>query len=282
MPESMQRRASWRVWLALTATCCALLSQPPPAHADEIDPSHQEDDADRRDTADQEDPWEGFNRPMFSFNDKLDTYLLRPVARGWIFITPEFARTGLDNFAANLRFPITFTNDILQWKWRAAGEETGRFVVNTTIGLVGFFDVAQRWGLERQNEDAGQTFGKWGIPSGPYLVLPLLGPSNPRDTIGFAVDSVLAVYPFFVGAYPYITTGYAALTLVNQRARADADIENFRKASLDYYVFVRDAYTQRREALIRDESSEESQDDLYDLSDDEDDLYDDPESDQEP
>jgi len=226
----------------------------------------------------QDDPWEGFNRAMFTFNDTLDRYLLRPVARGWIFITPQFARTGLDNFAANLRFPIVVVNDVLQWKWRRAGEETGRFAVNSTIGVLGFVDVARRWGLERQLEDTGQTFGVWGIPSGPYLVLPLLGPSNPRDTVGFAADSALAIYPFFVGAYTYITTGYAALNTVNQRALIDDDLESARKAALDYYVFVRDAYRQRREALIRDEVGfdEDEQADLYDVPED-DDLYDVPE-----
>jgi phospholipid-binding lipoprotein MlaA len=223
----------------------------------------------------EDDPWEGFNRAIFRFNDTLDHYILRPVARGWIFITPQFARTGLDNFAANLRFPIVFVNDVLQWKWRRAGEETGRFAVNSTIGVLGFVDVARRWGLERQLEDSGQTLAVWGIPSGPYLVLPLLGPSNPRDTVGFAADSALAIYPFFVGTYTYITTGYAALNVVNQRALADEDLESAREAALDFYVFVRDAYRQRREALIRDEAGfdEDRQADLYDVP-DEDDLYD--------
>ncbi len=237
----------------LAAACCALVLAAAPARAGEND------------------PWEGFNRAMFTFNDKLDTYLLRPVARGWTFITPHFVRIGLDNFAANLRFPIVVVNDVLQWKWIEAGKETGRFAANSTVGLLGFVDVAQRWGWERQLEDSGQTFGVWGIPSGPYLVLPLLGPSNPRDTIGFAADSALAIYPFFVGTYTYITSGYAALNVINQRALVDDDLQSTRKAALDYYVFVRDAYTQRREALIRDEAvlDDAAQDDLYDLPEDE-------------
>jgi phospholipid-binding lipoprotein MlaA len=217
--------------------------------------------------AEQNDPWEPMNRKIFSFNEKLDSYILRPVAQGWIFITPQFLRTGVHNFADNLRFPVDLTNNILQWKWKGAGMVTGRFAVNTTVGLAGFFDPASRWGLESQTEDTGQTFGKWGIPSGPYLVLPFLGPSNPRDTVGFAADSALAIYPFFIGGYPFITMSYTGLNLVNERARADEDIESARAAALDLYVFVRDAYSQRRQALIRDDTSlsEDEEEDLYDL-----------------
>lgn len=213
------------------------------------------------------DPLEGLNRKTHALNEGLDRYILRPVARGWQFITPDVLRRSLRNFDDNLRAPVILTNDILQWKWRAAGEQTARFAINSTVGLLGLFDPAAGWGLEKQNEDTGQTLGVWGIPAGPYIVLPLLGPSNPRDIVGLAGDSVLSIYWIF--APFYISTPYRAVDVVNRRALSDEDIQSARAAALDFYVFLRNAYAQSRDAQIRDMEESDSQEGLYD-----DDLYD--------
>jgi len=213
------------------------------------------------------DPLEGFNRKIFWFNDKVDTYVLVPVATGWNTIAPTRVKTCLSNFFENLRFPIVAGNELLQAKPLATLSVVGRFLVNTTIGLAGFFDPASSMGLERHNEDFGQTLGYWGMPPGPYLVLPFFGPSNPRDTVGLAGDSFSMVYPYFIDwIYTFSATG---TDVVNARALTLKDIERIKEASLDYYVAVRSAYQQRREALVQDrkEMSAEQQQDLYNVED---------------
>jgi phospholipid-binding lipoprotein MlaA len=212
------------------------------------------------------DPLQGLNRKTHAFNEGLDRYLLRPVARGWSAITPELLRESLRNFDNNIRFPVVVANDILQWKWRAAAEETARFAVNTTVGILGLRDPASGMGLELQLEDMGQTLAVWGVPAGPYVVLPLFGPSNPRDAVGLLTDSFLSVY--WVYAPFYASLGYGTLNVVNRRALADRDIETARKASLDFYVFLRDAYGQRRAALIRDMADVDAGEGLYEIDDD--------------
>lgn len=215
------------------------------------------------------DPLEGLNRKTYALNEWLDAYILRPVAMGWKAITPQLVRDSLRNFDDNLRFPVIAVNDVLQWKWKAAGEQVARFGINTTVGILGFRDVAAGWGLEKQYEDTGQTFGVWGIPPGPHVVLPLLGPSNPRDMVGLAGDSFLSIY--WIVAPWYASLSYRSVDVVNRRAIFDEDIESTRKAALDHYVFLRNAYEQRRRALIRDMKDEDIEDDLYDFDDD---LYD--------
>jgi len=220
------------------------------------------------------DPLQPLNRQIHALNDGLDTYLLRPISQGWEFITPQFLRDALRNFDDNITFPINAANDILQWKWRAAGEETARFGINTTIGILGFRDVASDWGLAKQDEDTGQTLGRWGIPPGPYLVLPILGPSNFRDGIGLIGDSLLSIY--WIVAPWYVGLSYRSVDVVNRRAIADEDVAAAKAAALDYYVFLRNAYSQRRQALIRDMGAVETED-LYAF----DDLYDFPEDEEE-
>src|SRR5262249_28251117 len=144
------------------------------------------------------DPLEGMNRKVFWFNDKVDVYALEPVAKGWNWIAPDRVKQSVANFFQNLRFPIVTLNDLLQGKMVPAASDVGRFAVNTTVGVLGFFDPASGWGLEQHNEDFGQTLGWWHVPPGPYLVLPLLGPSSPRDAVGSLADSFAAVYPLFV------------------------------------------------------------------------------------
>jgi phospholipid-binding lipoprotein MlaA len=136
------------------------------------------------------DPWEGFNRRMYYFNAKADQYVLLPVVAGYKKVTPDFIETGISNFFNNLGEIPTFINSILQLKIPVAGETLGRFVLNSTFGLAGLFDVATPVGLVEQNEDFGQTLGYWGVDAGPYLVLPLLGPSSLRDATGLVFDSL--------------------------------------------------------------------------------------------
>lgn len=141
--------------------------------------------------ANPEDPYEGFNRRMFAFNDGLDRAVLEPAARGYRTVTNEPVREGVRNFIGNLGEPVTFANEVLQGKLAAAGGTAGRFAINTTIGIVGILDVAQSFGIEDSDADFGQTLGVWGVDAGPYLVLPLLGSSSPRDLTGFGVDRLL-------------------------------------------------------------------------------------------
>ena len=213
------------------------------------------------------DPWQRMNRGIFWFNDKTDVWVLEPVAKGWDTVMPERAERSVSNFFTNLRFPVVMTNNLMQGKPGNAAIDVGRFMVNTTIGLGGLFDVATIWGLERHNEDFGQTLGVWGVPPGPYLVLPLLGPSNPRDTAGIPVDYVLSVTPLFLSSWWW--TGAGVVNIVNARAQVLDEVQQAKDASLDYYVFVRNAYYQRRKALVNDQTDESGHaptDDLYDLN----------------
>jgi phospholipid-binding lipoprotein MlaA len=209
------------------------------------------------------DPWEAFNRKMFWFNDKLDVYALGPAAKGWDFAVPDRVQTCIANFFYNLRFPIETLNDLLQGKVQYAASDVGRFFVNTTIGLAGFFDPATSLGMELHWEDFGQTLGWWGVGTGPYLVLPVLGPSNLRDGGGLIVDTAASITPFFVSSYYLL--GARTVDLVNTRAIYADTIEKAKESSIDYYTFVRNAYLQRRVGLINDHISarEGTQEDLY-------------------
>lgn len=213
--------------------------------------------------ADDNDPIESVNRGVFWFNDKMDVYLLEPVARGWDYVAPERLQQCVSNFFDNVRFPVVAINNALQGKFVPAASDVGRFVVNTTAGLAGFFDPASDLGLERHQEDFGQTLGVWGVPPGPYLMVPVMGPFTLRDGVGYFVDIPLAVYPLF-STWIY-TLGPRILDTVNWRAQSLETVARAKEASLDYYAFVRNAYLQRREALIhdREEVPQEHEDDLY-------------------
>ena len=134
------------------------------------------------------DPWEGFNRSMYRFNYRFDKYVFLPVVNGYKFITPDFLEQGIHNFFLNLEDITTFYNSILQFNGTKTVQTTGRFLVNTTVGLLGFIDVASMLDIPKHDEDFGQTLGHWGVGNGPFLVLPILGPSNVRDGIGYGVD----------------------------------------------------------------------------------------------
>jgi phospholipid-binding lipoprotein MlaA len=200
--------------------------------------------------ADEQDPWEGFNRHIFWFNDRVDIYVLEPVSKGWHWALPQPMQDGVSNFFENLRFPIRFVNDLLQGKIVDSAQTFARFGVNTMLGGAGFLDPASDIGLKQSNEDFGQTLGVWGVPTGPYLVLPFLGASNIRDTGGLVFDSAASITPFFIDGF--ITAGARLIDVVNTRAQFLDAVSQAKAASLDYYIFVRNAYTQRRDALVQD------------------------------
>jgi phospholipid-binding lipoprotein MlaA len=208
------------------------------------------------------DPWASMNRGIFRFNKGADRWLIEPIAKGVDFVIPDPVERSIRKFFENSMFPIRFLNNLLQAKPVSAVEDLARFAVNTTVGVAGFFDPATGFGLEGHPEDFGQTLGYWGIPPGPYLVLPILGPSNPRDTVGRVADSAAAVHPYFIAFWvsSVITMG----DLLNWRSLRLDDIAAEREAALDYYVAVRNAYLSYREDQVRDSEEDESDgDDLY-------------------
>jgi phospholipid-binding lipoprotein MlaA len=141
------------------------------------------------------DPWEGFNRGVFSFNEGLDRAIVKPLAQGYRYVMPDFAEQGVHNFFENLGDVKTFINNLLQGKPKEASQDLGRVIVNTTIGIAGLFDVATPMGIPKHDEDFGQTLGAWGVESGPYLVLPIFGPSSVRDGIGRVPDMMVDPMP---------------------------------------------------------------------------------------
>ncbi|MBO9664298.1 VacJ family lipoprotein [Dokdonella sp.] len=196
-----------------------------------------------------DDPWEGFNRKMYAFNDAADKAVIRPVAVGYRKITTPNMRRVVSNFFANIKMPITIVNDVLQAEPTSALRNTGRFAINTTLGFLGLFDPASEMSLPPDNTDFGVTLAKWGLPEGPYLVLPLIGSTTVRDVWRMPVDN----YFDPLGWYAREHDDYAFLQrygpnlayLVTLRARA-IDAESLLEGVYDPYVFYRDAYRQRR------------------------------------
>ena len=158
------------------------------------DTDYSVDDESWQEFGENEDPWESFNRKVYRFNDVLDRWALKPVAKGYRKVTPDVVEDGVHNVFRNLGEARNLANNLLQLKMHDAGVDTARFFFNTTFGLLGFFDVATKMGLQRNDEDFGQTLGAWGVKSGPYVVLPLLGPSTVRDTVSLYPDSFTSQY----------------------------------------------------------------------------------------
>ena len=197
------------------------------------------------------DPLEGYNRAMFGFNDGLDKAIIRPVASGYKKVMPEVARTGVSNFFSNLRDLWIGVNNVLQGKVGAGASDFGRFAINTTVGVLGLIDVASNAGLEKHNEDFGQTLGRWGVGSGAYVVLPILGPSTVRDSLSLLLVDWHGDPLWYVRNVP---TRYELMgvRLVDTRANL-LDVSRLaEEAALDNYAYVRDAYLQRRRSLIYD------------------------------
>lgn len=199
---------------------------------------------------DPRDPLEGLNRKVYVFNDKVDTWVMRPVARGYLRVVPGEIRDRVRNFFGNLADPLIGVNNMLQGKFEDGFFDWVRFGFNSTFGLLGLHDIASDMGYEKHNEDFGQTFGRWGAPTGPYLVLPFLGSSNVRDGLGSAVDFY---FDPLGEVRPYrLEYGLWGTRLVQTRADLLDASRILEEAALDKYIFQRDAYLQRRRNLVHD------------------------------
>ena len=194
------------------------------------------------------DPWQRMNRGVYKFNDAVDTAVVTPVARTYLRVTPEVVRTGITNFFNNATYPDVIVNALLQGQLKPFARDTGRFVVNTTIGIAGLFDPASRMGLAYEDRDFGQTFGKWGAPSGPFLILPILGPSDVRDGLGRVPDSYAEPWAYINNPY----WDYGTLLVYEVKLRADLlPLTDMAKKTYDPYAFVRNAYLQHRDFMVQ-------------------------------
>ncbi len=200
---------------------------------------------------DPRDPLEAINRPIHSFNEGFDRYVMKPVARGYAWVMPDFAQTGVRNFFSNLNDVTVLANNVLQLKPEQSARDFLRLAFNSTFGLFGLLDVASEMGLKKDNEDFGQTLGYWGVGSGPYLVLPFLGPSNLRDTVGTVADTA---YTDLVQNHSNLSARDPAMALRVVSRRADLlDAKRaLDVAALDGYEFTRDLYLERRRSLVHD------------------------------
>jgi len=196
------------------------------------------------------DPLQPFNRAMFTFNDAVDRVFFRPLAVGYRAVLPQPVRNGVNNFFNNLRAPTTLLNDILQGKPKRAQETINRFLVNSTIGLLGFVDIATRLGFPEHQEDYGQTLAVWGIPAGPYIVLPLLGPSTLRDAVGKVPEFYIAD-PLWEPDDTAVTIARFSVRAVDIRSRL-LDLDRVIKMQVDPYLFFRETYLQNRQRAILD------------------------------
>jgi phospholipid-binding lipoprotein MlaA len=242
-------------------------SSPPEAQSDEpLDPFARAEEG----AGEEYDPWESMNTNIFEFNRQVDRFVLKPVAKGYNFVVPDLVQVGISNIFSNLRFAPRFLNNVFQGKLKGAGIEMGRFLINSTVGLAGFFDVAKHVDLVTSDEDMGQTLGFYGVKPGPYLVLPLLPPFTVRDFVGFVGDVFLnpinwLVVPIIeVNNVPsviahqnrmtssLIQTGSRVGETVNERSRNLEKYQGVEEATLDLYTAVRNAYLQTRAKAIRE------------------------------
>lgn len=253
-------RAAFRAAIALGALACAplgaVVGAPLGAAAEE------------NAAAGVHDPWERLNRGTFAFNETADRWLVEPAAIAWDTVLPDALQLGIDNFFENLWITRRFLNDLLQGKPRKAGEDLGRFLLNTTFGVGGLFDpaVTNGW-LPAHDEDFGQTLGVWGVPNGPYLVLPILGPSTLRDTAGIGVDAYLGPEPWLLPSYVIVARNVG--DALNTRSLLIEEIRAERAAAFDFYAAARRAYLQYRDNQVRDAEGaledDDGDDDFFDL-----------------
>ncbi|HWY24695.1 MAG TPA: VacJ family lipoprotein [Nevskia sp.] len=198
------------------------------------------------------DPLEPVNRAVYTFNSKADHYVLRPAAKGYAAVMPDWAREGIGNFFSNLFYPTTIVNDFLQAKFKQGAADTGRFVVNSIYGVGGLIDVGNRVGLSKHDEDFGQTLGYWGVGEGWFLMLPFLGPNDNRDLVGKGVDIFTNPTHYLPGRYDlpqYLTT----FVLYNVDRRANLlSTDSLLESQFDQYLFIRTAYLQHRQAMVYD------------------------------
>jgi phospholipid-binding lipoprotein MlaA len=204
------------------------------------------------------DPWEGWNRGTQDFNDGVDKAILKPMAKGYMWITPKFVDDGITNFFSNMNDIGVTLNDFMQLKMAQGGMDAGRFLINTTAGVAGFVDVANMIDLPKHHEDFGQTLGFWGVPTGNYLVVPFMGASSPREVVGAVGDALMnpLTYTFAVVgggvAATAINAGAKTVDAVDTRADLIPTEKIVDEASIDRYSFIKNAYQQRREYLLHD------------------------------
>jgi phospholipid-binding lipoprotein MlaA len=199
------------------------------------------------------DPHETINRKIYSFNDTVDDYIAEPIADAYKWITPQFAQTGIFNFFNNLKNVNIVLNDVLQAKFKQSAQDTGRFAINSTIGLAGLVDVAEDVGLEQNDEDFEQTLAVWGVPQGSYLVLPLIGPSTVRGIPGVIFDTA-------ANPSTYVGAPVQLVSLLNARANAEGSLKFIDEAALDPYVFTRESFLQWRNHLATDGKAQATSD----------------------
>jgi len=241
--------------LALVVALAGLLHAPAAA-AEEVapDPSTNVEAVpvdELRDETPDYDPWSPFNERMFTFNYRvLDRYVMKPLGRAWDRVLPDQVQRSLDNAFENLEMPRRLVNYVLQARPRAAGEEMGRFLVNSTVGVAGLIDVAGRIGIHASDANTGQTLGVWGIGQGPYLVLPFLPPLTVRDGIGRGVDGILDPVGYLVPVPLAVSISVTAVRRVNERSLQPAVFENVEETVIDLYSSVRNAYLQRRRSAV--------------------------------
>ena len=201
------------------------------------------------------DPYEDLNRQIFAFNQGVDRSVLQPAARTYRTVVPPPMQQSVHDFLRNLDAPVTFANDVLQGQIGLAANTLGRFVVNTTIGVGGMFDVASRMGIPYHENDLGITLANWGFPEGPYVMVPVLGPSNPRDLIGEVGDGFADPGNIVAGNYHklYATIARSVVQGIDERSRNLESLADIERTSIDYYATIRSLYRQRRAAQIRHE-----------------------------
>jgi len=209
------------------------------------------------------DPYESFNRHVYVFNDTVDTYIAAPISDVYTWVTPQFVQSGITNFFDNLKGINIILNDFMQGKGSQGLDDSARFLINTTLGLGGLFDVATSHGFERHEEDFAQTLAVWGMPQGPYWVIPLLGPTTTRGIPGGIFDAA-------ANPVTYVGAPIQLLQVLNARANADNELNFIKEAALDPYVFTRESFLQYRNNLINDGRLEDA-DDIFDLDEDFDD-----------
>jgi phospholipid-binding lipoprotein MlaA len=200
------------------------------------------------------DPLEPTNRVIYAFNNGLDTVIMRPAAKVYRFLVPPPVRGGIHNLLSNLGTPVQLSNDMLEGRPRRVGDTTMRFLINTTVGVLGIFDLAKEWGYPNHDADFGMTLALWGLPEGPFLFLPVFGPSDPRDAVGLGVDAVTDPFTWVgqgaaVRALDWSRFGMNAL---DQRERHLDDIDSVKQTALDPYATFRSLYRQHRHAQIED------------------------------
>jgi len=199
------------------------------------------------------DPLEPTNRFFYRVSDTLDAYTLRPVAQGYVWAVPLPARTGIHNALANFATPVVFFNDVFETRPRRAGDTFMRFLINSTVGVAGVLDVAKGWGYPAHEADGGMTLASWGVPQGPYLFLPVLGPSSPRAVTGFGIDIALSPLTYVPRGYGLLTLNWAlyGIGAIDARAQVLGDLDQLKKNALDPYATIRSLYRQHRSAEIQ-------------------------------